>query len=123
MQDFRNLRVWHAAQQLSTGLDPLVERIARRRRGLADQIDRCANSISANIAEAAGRETKADKRRILTIAIGETTELESHFVRERNATLITPADCDAFTEAATRIRKMLNALRKSMGRIRLCRNP
>ena len=59
MQDFRKLIIWQMAQTLSSELDPVVDRIARKKTGLADQIDRCANSISANIAEACGRETKA----------------------------------------------------------------
>lgn len=114
MQDFRKLVVWQLAQQLSSDLDAHVDRIAVKRASLADQIDRCANSISANIAEACGRETRADKRRILTISISETTELESHLIRARNAGQITPAECDRFTEDSTRIRKMTYSLRKKM---------
>ena len=114
MQDFRKLIVWQKAQVLSTRLDPVVERIWAKRPGLADQIDRCANGISANIAEACGRETKADKKRFLTLGISSSTELESHFVRARNAGLITPAECESFTADSTEIRKMLHALRKRL---------
>ena len=114
MRDFRKLHVWQMAQQLSNELDPHVDRIRARKPGLADQIDRCANSISANIAEACGRETKADKRRILTISISETTELESHLVRTSNAGLMTHDERDHFTDESTRIRKMLHALRKKI---------
>lgn len=114
MRNFRSLKVWQASQALSTRLDPYVDRIATRKPGLADQIDRCANSISANIAESCGRESKADRKRFLTMAIASTTELESHFVRATNADLITQTECDSFTEDTTRIRKMLNAYRASL---------
>ena len=114
MQDFRKLIVWQKAQALSTRLDPVVDRIAVRRPSLADQIDRCANGISANIAEACGRETKADKKRFLTMGISSSTELESHFVRARNAGLITPEECESFTADSTEVRKMLHALRNKI---------
>ncbi len=114
MRDFRKLTVWQASQALSTRLDPDVDRIAPRKPGLADQIDRCANSISANIAESCGRETKADRKRFLTMAIASTTEIESHFVRATNAALIDQAACDALTEDSTRIRRMLHAYRASL---------
>lgn len=114
MQDFRKLIVWQKAQALSTRLDPFVERIEKRKAGLADQVDRCANSISANIAESCGRETKADMKRFLTMAIGSSTELESHFVRARNAGLITSAEGESLTTDSTEIRKMLYALRKRL---------
>ena len=114
MQDFRKLHVWQKAQELCNELDPHVDRIAARRPALAQQIDRAMNSIPANIAEACGRESKADKRRILTIAIGETTEIESHFLRARNAGLMRPDECDYFTEKSTVIRKMLHALRQKI---------
>ncbi|MEO5567588.1 MAG: hypothetical protein ABIR92_03805 [Gemmatimonadaceae bacterium] len=48
------------------------------------------------------------------MAIASTTELESHFVRAMNADLLAPAECDSFTEDATRIRKMLHAYRASL---------
>jgi four helix bundle protein len=111
MQDFRKLLVWHKAQTLCTRLDPIVERIAKRKPGLADQIDRSANSIPANIAEGCGRETKADKRKFLTTSISSSMELESHFVRATNANLVTSAECESLTADSTEIRKMLHGLR------------
>jgi four helix bundle protein len=114
MQDFRKLLVWQRAQQLSSDLDALVDRVAARKPGLADQIDRSANAISANIAEACGRHTPADKRRILAIGIGEANELESHLIRARNAALMTVDEAERFIDEVTRIRKMLFALRSKM---------
>ena len=114
MRDFRKLLVWQKAQELSTLLDPHVDRIAARKPALADQIDRAANSISANIAESCGRETRPDRKRFLTMSIASSTEVESHFVRARNAGLLTPAECDGFTERSTTIRKMLHALRNRL---------
>ena len=114
MQDFRKLIVWQKAQALATRLDPIVDRIAKRKPALADQIDRCANSICANIAEACGRETRADKKRFFTFGIGSTTEIESHFVRATNAALLTTPEQDSLTQDSTEVRKMLFALRKSL---------
>lgn len=114
LQDFRKLRVWQQAQALSSALDPVVARIASTKPGLADPIGRCANSISANIAEACGRATQVDKRGVLGISIAEACELESHIIRARNAAQVSLEEQEHFTTEVIRIRRTLHALRKTM---------
>ncbi len=48
--------------------------------GLVDQMNRSANSLLANFAEADGRFHYADKVRVLYIARGELQELQSHLI-------------------------------------------
>ena len=47
--------------------------------GLVSQINRCAVSIPANIAERASRKTSTEFARFLDIALGSSFELETYF--------------------------------------------
>jgi four helix bundle protein len=77
MGDFRNLRVWHRAHQLTldvygeTRLFPKDERYR-----LTSQLRRAAASVPANIAEGCGRNGDAELARFLTIARGSASELD-----------------------------------------------
>ena len=81
---------------------------------LADQLERSAGSIAANISEGCGRETKADFKRFLTMAIASTTETENHLIRAHQRSLITETDLDSLTADAIEVRKVINGLRKSL---------
>jgi len=75
------LKAWHAAQSLvvatyrASGAWPGHERF-----GLVSQARRAAVSISANVAEGAGRRTGRDFRRFLDIALGSLAELHVYIV-------------------------------------------
>ncbi len=77
--DIGDLVAWREAAELAEG----AIAAARRMRGVgsvaaADQIARAAESIAANIAEAYGRGFGKDGARLLRVARGSATELESH---------------------------------------------
>jgi four helix bundle protein len=73
----RNLAVQDAAEQIVAEIVQLVT--ARRSRLLfKGQLLRSAESVSANIGEAFGRSTKADRNRSLTLARGEAEETIKH---------------------------------------------
>jgi four helix bundle protein len=74
------------------------------------QLIRAADSIGANLAEAAGRRTQADQRRLLIIARGSAVELQHWLARARSRGLPLPADARARAEELGR---MLNGLIKS----------
>jgi four helix bundle protein len=75
--DFHRLRVYRLAIELADEIFDAVGRwpaIARGSYGY--QLIRSADSIGANIAEASGRYTPADRRRLLVIARGSLHETE-----------------------------------------------
>ena len=114
MQDFRKLHVWQKANELARRLQEFLPRIAAKKPRLAHQLERAVESIAANIAEGCGRETRADFRKYLTTAIGETTEGENHLIRVDDCGLIDPAVSSELTERLIQIRKMANALPKTL---------
>jgi len=65
---FEDLEVWKRAVKLSVDLYKNLSQL--KDYGFRDQITRAGLSVASNIAEGLERETKADKRRLLTIATG-----------------------------------------------------
>ena|SRR5215467_5979134 len=77
MQNFRNLRVWGKAHDLTLRIYEVTRSFPREETyGLTSQIRRSAASIASNIAEGCGRTGKAELRRFLEIAMGSASEVE-----------------------------------------------
>src|SRR5215472_16594143 len=71
MKNFRDLRVWQKARQLTLGAYAATTNFLRQEiYGLSSQIRRCAVSIPANIAEGCGKRGNAEFQRFLEIAAG-----------------------------------------------------
>ena len=74
MKDFRDLRVWDEAHQLTLNLSS--NRLPREELyGLTSQMGRCTVSIGANIAEGCGKLGNNEFQRFLVIASGSASEL------------------------------------------------
>ena len=86
----------------------------RRKRRLADQIERSAESIPAAIAEGRGKGTDRDFAGFLTTAISSADELENHLQRAIDMRLISEEDHAERTAATIEVRKMLIGLRKTV---------
>ena len=52
--------------------------------GLVSQLRRASISVSSNIAEGSGRQTKQDFKHFLSIALGSLYEMESQLVVSKN---------------------------------------
>lgn len=109
---YHDLRVYQLAVELA---DDVHSRVARwpllARDSFGEQLVRAADSVGANIAEAAGRGTVADKRRLLYVARGSLYETE-HWIEtaERRGLL------ELGTSArAEEIARLLNGLIKRPG--------
>src|SRR5437870_5353395 len=86
MHVYRDLNVLDAAEHLAVQVAELSERMGTRLL-YNSQMQRSSQSISANIGEAFGRESVADRNRALVIARGEAEEtirhLRTNFRRSR----------------------------------------
>jgi four helix bundle protein len=88
-KSFRNLFVWNASVDLAvTVIQYTEELIARRRYGLARQLEKAGVSVPSNIAEGSGRRTLRDRRKFLDIARGSLYELYTQLEICRRAKLL-----------------------------------
>jgi four helix bundle protein len=111
MNDFRNLRVWHAAHALalavyrSTAVFPRSEQF-----GLVAQLRRAAVSIPANIAESCGRRTRRDEAQFLHVALGSASELEAELLLARDLEYLADGDATLLAGDVADVKRMLSGL-------------
>ncbi|MFQ5411941.1 MAG: four helix bundle protein [Phycisphaerae bacterium] len=111
MQDYRKLKVWKPAHDLTVKVYRLTKKFpADERFGLTSQMRRCAVSIPANIAEGSGRGSRKDFVRFLRIASGSSNELEYFFILCMELGLIPDDDCQELRGDLADTRRMLAGL-------------
>ena len=89
MQDFKKLRVWHAAVRLSLSVvDALPEQRARRIPGLRSQAIRAGMSVHANLVEGCARATRMELLHFVEISTASLKELEAHMIVARDGRII-----------------------------------
>src|SRR5258708_3285585 len=115
MQDYTKLEVWQKARALTVA----VHEHTRRFRpgvapGLRAQLMRAAMSISANIAEGAGRDSRTDFARFLGIAAGSSSEVEHHLIVAGDLGLVDPAAAAEIVTRVVQVRRMLFGLHRAL---------
>src|SRR5690349_1676430 len=81
MKDFRQLKVWDKAHQLTLELDRGTARFPREEKLRSDlQIRRAGSSICANLAGGCVRDGDGEFARFCSIAGGSASELEYHLL-------------------------------------------
>ncbi len=111
MRDFRNLKVWQKAHELTLVVYRETKRFPRDELyGLTSQLRRGASSIPANIAEGCGRSTDRDFARFLDIAAGSGSELEYHLLLSRDLGLLEQPAYEDLHGRTTEVKRMLTGL-------------
>ncbi len=81
MHQYKELKTWQKAMDLATELYKVIGTFPSSERfGLSSQMQRSAVSVPSNIAEGAGRSTKADFAKFLDITQGSLNELETQLI-------------------------------------------
>ena len=115
MKDFRELKVWQKAHELTLAVYKVTAVFPREEQyGLTSQTRRACSSIAANLAEGCGRNTDAEFARYCSIAMGSASELEYHLLLSKDLKLINPADYEALAPRATELKRMLTALMQKL---------
>ena len=111
MKDFRDLRVWQAAHQLTLSIYKATAKFPREELyGITSQIRRCSASVAANIAEGCGRRGNAEFHRFLQIAAGSASELDYHLLLAHDLHFVGDADYQRLATSLGQLRRMLSAL-------------
>ena len=119
MQNFEKLSIWQRASKLTTEVYEATQSFPDTERyGLTRQIRRSSVSIAANIAEGAGRDTKVDFARMLKIARGEASELQSHLIISSNLGFLDGDSKSKLVGDISDIRRMITGFIKSLERAR-----
>ena len=100
MEDFKDLRVWQKAYELTLNVCRKSATFAKEEMyGLTSQLRRATMSIGANIAEGCGRGSDPELRRFLQIARGSANE--------SNATFSWPETCGSYRQTISRMWKAM----------------
>jgi len=118
MKDFRELKVWHKAHELTLAVYQATAAFPKAELyGLTSQMRRATVSIPANIAEGCGRGSDAELARFLQIALGSASELEYHLLLSHDLSLLPPDDYQKLHTQTVEVKRMLapfiNKLRNS----------
>jgi four helix bundle protein len=93
MEDFKDLRVWTKAHELTLYVYQKTRSFPKEEMyGLTSQMRRSAASVGANIAEGCGRRSDGEMRRFLQIARGSANELEYHLLLAKDLHLLQDAE-------------------------------
>jgi four helix bundle protein len=110
MKDFRELKVWEKAHQLTLAVYQATTAFPKEELyGLTSQMRRSAASIPTNIAEGCGRGSDDDFRRLLQLAMGSASELECQLLLAHDLGYFDAAERDRLCSAAVEVKRMLAA--------------
>ena len=111
MKDFKELRVWSKAHELTMLVYKLTRGFPRDEvYGLTSQIRRSAASIGANIAEGCGRHSDGEMSRFLQIARGSASETEYHLLLAKDLGFLHESDFQAAEQSVVAVQRMLTSL-------------
>ena len=109
--DYRNLKVWQKAMDLTVEIYSLVKLLPREETyALADQMRRAVVSIPSNIAEGHGRNSDKEFIKFLSISRGSLLELETQIEICHRLRYFKTHQSDIASSLMIEISKMLNAL-------------
>lgn len=115
MQDFKNLMVWQRARSLSVAVHEATRSMRRGEApGLQSQLRRASMSISATIAEGAGRSSRKDFARFISMAIASASEVEHHLTQSNDLGVLDRVIAMQLIDRVVEIRRMLFGLRRAL---------
>ena len=122
MKDFRQLKVWEKAHQLTLEIYRVTVHFPRAEAyGLTSQIRRAGASIGANLAEGCGREGDAELGRFCGMARGSASELEYHLLLAHDLVLLPEAVYSLLAKQTDEVQRMLTALIQQVQPVQLVR--
>lgn len=117
MQDYKKLRVWHAAVRFALSVvDAFPERTSRRVPGLRSQTIRAAISVHSNLVEGCGRAMRVELLRFVEVSIGSLKECEAHLFFARGARVLAVGRHQFVLSQLIVVRRMLISFQNTIQR-------
>jgi four helix bundle protein len=111
VKDFKELKVWAKAHQLTLHVYTVTRDFPRQEvYGLTSQMRRAAVSIAANIAEGCGRRSDGELTRFLQIARGSASELEYHLLLAKDVGFLAEQEHTRIEATLVEVQRMLTGL-------------
>ena len=107
MHNIKELKIWQKAIEIAVKVYEISgEFPSDERFGLISQTRRCAVSVSSNIAEGAGRNTKGEFKQFLGIANGSSYELQTQLIIANKLNMISKEVLDPLLQQIDELQKM-----------------
>ncbi len=117
MQDFRQLKVWQKAHELTLEIYRVTHGFPKEELfSLTQEMRRSAMSIPTNIAEGSGRSSDADFCRFLWISSGSAKELEYQTILAKDLKYLDEISFRKLSSALDEVKRMLTGLIQSVNR-------
>jgi|SRR5579859_1333351 len=111
MRDFRELKVWQKAHQLTLSVYQATRTFPQDERfGLISQVRRSCASVAANLAEGCGRTSQANFHRFLDFAMGSASETQYHLLLAHDLGYLANELHIRLDGDVVEVKKMLSAL-------------
>jgi len=113
--DFRDLKVWNKAHQLTLQVYKMTKDFPREEKyRLVDQLCRAASSVPANIAEGTGRKTLKEYAQFACNARGSVEEIKYHLILAKDLGYLPTEAFEKLKEGYDEVGRMLNGLINSL---------
>lgn len=111
MRDFRTLKVWEKAHEITLSTYKCTLSFPRQEvYGLVSQLRRATSSIAANIAEGCGCDGSREFARFLEIALRSASETEYHLLLARDLGYLELKTYETLDHQVTEVKRMLTGL-------------
>src|SRR3989344_3964803 len=111
IKSFKDLDAWKEGHTLVLQVYELTKKFPRSEAfGLTNQMQRCAVSITSNIAEGFSRNSNKEKLQFYAIAQGSVTELQSQLSLAKDVGYITEEQFKQTDGQSVRVHKIINGL-------------
>jgi four helix bundle protein len=115
INDFTDLIVWQKGHQLVLFVYEVTRGFPKDELyALTSQLRRSVVSVTSNIAEGFGRQTKKEKIQFYYMASGSLTELRNQLIIVRDLGYIERKEFEKLNECAIEVNKMIHGLIKSI---------
>jgi len=115
VQDFKNLKVWKSAHDLTLDVYSATRPFPPEETfGLRMQMRRSAASIGLNIAEGCGRRGDAEFGRFLQIAMGSASELEYQVMLAKDLSFLSAPQALRLSASVQEVKKMTAVLLRKL---------